>query len=62
MAQIIIEYDARNKTALNLLKILKEIGLFKFKEFNGLDQAILEKRTGKTTKCKDFNDYLKKVK
>ena len=63
MEQIIIEYDKNNKDAVKLIAAIKAMTFLKVKKkITGLDLAIIEMKSGKTIKCKDFNDYLKKVK
>lgn len=56
------EKTQAGKKLVNLLKSLEVVTSMKPAKTNDLDQAIEEMKTGKTTKCKDFNDYLKKIK
>jgi hypothetical protein len=44
-----------------LVCITNTIGVFRAKK-NGIDLAIEQVKGNKTVKCKDFNDYLQKVK
>jgi len=59
MATITLEYNTRNAIAQKTIDYILSLGVFKSK--NGLDQAIEEFKTGKTVRCKNFDDYLKKV-
>ncbi|MBN2777582.1 MAG: hypothetical protein JXR36_08060 [Bacteroidales bacterium] len=65
MATYTIEINEKTQTGKKLLDFLMTLGVVKVTKISrikGLDAAIKEMNTGKTTKCKDFNDYLKKVK
>ncbi len=56
------EKTQAGKKLVALLKSLEVVTSIKPVKTNELDQAIEEMKTGKITKCKDFNDYLKKIK
>lgn len=69
MTQLIVTVEDMNllpelKRAIKMLRGVKDIT--ERKEENVLnektEQAIAELKEGKTIKCKDFEDYLKKVK
>jgi hypothetical protein len=67
MATLILEYNSRNLLAKRTVEYVLSLGVFKSKTVEsstrkGLDEAIDELNSGKTTRCKDFDDYLKKVK
>ena len=61
MATLTLEYNSRNSLAVKTIEYILSLGVFKTKT-NGLDLAIKELNEGKTVKCKDFDDYLQKVK
>jgi len=61
MATLILEYNSRNVLAEKTIAYILSLGVFKAKK-NGIDLAIEQLKDNKTVKCKDFNDYLKKVK
>lgn len=60
MATIILDYDASNPIARKTIGYIRSLGIFEMR--NGLDQAMDELKAGKTVTCKDFDDYLEKVK
>ncbi len=62
MSTIVLKYDSNNAIAKSVIEMIKTIGVFKIEKISGLDEAIDEMKTGKTIKCADFDDYLKKVK
>lgn len=62
MATITLDYDAKNTMAQRTVEYVLSTGLFKAKTKNRVDIAIDELSKGKTYKCKDFDDYLKKIK
>jgi hypothetical protein len=65
MATYTIEINEKTQTGKKLLDFLLSLGFVKItktERIKGLDDAIKEMKTGKTTKCKDYDDYLKKVK
>jgi hypothetical protein len=65
MATYTIEINEKSQTGKKLLDFLKSLGFVKIsksKNIKGLDLAINEMEAGKTTKCENFDDYLKKVK
>ena len=61
MATLTLEYNSRNLLAEKTIAYILSLGVFKAK-INGLDLAIEQLNEGKTIKCKDFNDYLQKIK
>ena len=61
MATLILEYNARNILAEKTVAYILSLGVFKAKK-NGIDLAIEQLNENKTVKCKDFDDYLQKVK
>ena len=61
MATLTLEYSNRNAFAEKTIEYILSSGVFKPKT-NGLDVAIKQLENGETVKCKDFNDYLEKVK
>jgi hypothetical protein len=61
MATITLEYNGRNALAVKTVEYILSLGVFKTST-NGLDLAIKEVKEGKTVRCKDFEDYLQKVK
>jgi hypothetical protein len=61
MATLTLEYNTRNLLAEKTIAYILSLGVFKAK-INGLDAAIEQLKEGKTIKCKDFNDYLQKIK
>jgi hypothetical protein len=61
MATLTLEYNSRNLLAEKTIAYILSLGVFKAK-MNGIDLAIEQLEKGKTVKCKDFNDYLEKVK
>ena len=62
MATIIVSYNEKDTVAQSILKMIKTVGVFKIEKSTGLDEAIIEMKSGDTVKCNDFDDYLKKVK
>ena len=68
MATISLEYNTRNSIAQKTIEYVLSLGAFKVKPVYAvkkntslLDKAIMEIKTGKTTHCENFDDYLKKV-
>ncbi len=65
METITLQYDATNPALKGLIAaLLKLDGVSKIKtsrKKNGLDEAIDDFKQGRTTKCSDFDDYLKKI-
>jgi len=65
METITLQYDASNPAIKGLIAaLLKLDGISKAKtkkKKSGLDEAIDDFKNGRTTKCKDFDDYLKKI-
>jgi len=65
METITLQYDATNPALKGLIAaLLKLDGISKAKTTNkksGLDEAIDDFKNGRTTKCRDFDDYLKKI-
>ena len=65
METITLQYDATNPAIKGLIAaLLKLDGISKArtkKKKSGLDEAIDDFKNGRTTKCKDFDDYLKKI-
>ncbi len=62
MATITLKYDARNNTAKKALDFILSLKVFQVEERKTeLQKAIEEVETGKTTKCKDFDDFVKKI-
>lgn len=63
MATITLKFDSRNSIAKKTLDYIVSLGVFEIEKTNPVTlKAIKEMQNGKTVKCKDFNDYLKKVK
>ena len=65
MATYTININEKSQTGKKLVDFLKSLsGVVSIKpqKINSLDEAIEEMETGKITKCKDYNDYLKKSK
>ena len=65
MATYNIDIDENSKAGKKLLDFLKSLSAvvsIKPQKISSLDEAIEEMETGKTTKCNDYNDYLKKSK
>ena len=56
------ENSKAGKKLLDFLKSLSDVVSIKPQKISSLDEAIEEMETGKTTKCNDYNDYLKKSK
>lgn len=59
-----MQYDATNPALKGLIAaLLKLEGVNKLKtsKRSGLDEAIDDFKQGRTTKCNDFDDYLKKI-
>lgn len=62
MATYIININERTTFGKQLLLFLSGIGVIvEPKKKGSLDEAIEDYKTGRTTKCKDFEDYLKKI-
>ncbi len=62
MATITLKYDARNNTAKKALDFILSLKVFQVEERKTeLQKAIEEVEAGKTTKCKDFDDFVKKI-
>ena len=65
METITLQYDASNPAIKGVIAaLLKLDGISKAKtkkKKSGLDEAIDDFKNGRTTKCKDFDDYLKKI-
>ena len=65
METITLQYDATNPAIKGLIAaLLKLDGISKAKtkkKKSGLDEAIDDFKNGRTTKCKDFDDYLEKM-
>ncbi|MBQ8957303.1 MAG: hypothetical protein IJ057_02170 [Bacteroidales bacterium] len=64
METITLQYDATNPALKGLIAaLLKLEGVNKLKtsKRSGLDEAIDDFKQGRTTKCNDFDDYLKKI-
>ena len=65
METITLQYDATNPALKGLIAaLLKLDGISKEKKKkkkSGLDEAIDDFKNGRTTKCRDFDDYLKKI-
>ena len=65
METITLQYDATNPALKGLIAaLLKLDGISKAKttkKKSGLDEAIDDFKNGLTTKCRDFDDYLKKI-
>lgn len=62
MATVTLEFDAKNVAAKKLLDAILATGLFsKAKKSNGIDEAIEELQSGKTTTYKSFKDFKENV-
>lgn len=62
MATILLKYDARNNTARKALDFILSLKIFEVEEHKTeLQKAIEEVEAGKTTKCKDFSDFVRKI-
>jgi hypothetical protein len=68
MAAITLEYNIRNEIARKTIEYVVSLGIFKVRSATNvttketaLDQAIEDIKTGKTVRCENFDDYLKKV-
>ena len=65
METITLQYDATNPALKGLIAaLLKFDGISKVrttKKKSGLDEAIDDFKKGNTVKCRDFEDYLKKI-
>lgn len=64
MAIITLEYDGRNPIARKTIEYVLSLGLFNRKEETPNSttlKAMDELRTGKVTRCKNFDEYLKAV-
>ncbi|GHT30534.1 hypothetical protein AGMMS49574_10440 [Bacteroidia bacterium] len=69
MATITLEYNTRNVIARKTIEYILSLGIFKVRSVSNapktkeaaLDEAIEELETGKTVRCENFADYLKKV-
>ena len=65
MATYTIQINERTKEGRGLVNYLRELGVIKTPAHDtGIDatrRAIDELRQGKLTRCKDFDEYLKKV-
>lgn len=65
METITLQYDATNPALKGLIAaLLKFDGISKVratKKKSGLDEAIDDFKHGRTTKCRDFDDYLAKI-
>ena len=65
METITLQYDATNPALKGLIvALLKLDGISKVKtskRSKGIDEAIDDFQNGRTTKCRDFEDYLKKI-
>ena len=67
METITLKYNANNPAIKGLIAaLLKFDDVVKVKtptkaKKNGLDEAIDDFKNGRTTKCRDFNDYLEKI-
>jgi len=65
METITLQYDATNPALKGLIAaLLKLDGISKAKtpkKKSGLDEAIDDFKHGRTTKCRDFDDYLEKI-
>jgi len=65
METITLQYDATNPALKGLIAaLLKFDGISKVratKKKSGLDEAIDDFKHGRTTKCRDFDDYLEKI-
>ncbi|MBP9994624.1 MAG: hypothetical protein KBT67_06770 [bacterium] len=66
MAIVTLEYDGRNSAIKKLIEVIVSLGAkdmtsgYRKKECE-LDKAIREIESGKTIKCEDYDDYLKKI-
>jgi hypothetical protein len=69
MAAITLEYNTRNAMARKTIEYILSLGIFSVKSATNavatkeaaLDKAVEELETGKTVRCENFDDYLKKV-
>jgi hypothetical protein len=62
MATYTININERTTFGKQLLLFLKGLGIIVETPKKGsLNEAIADFKTGNTTKCKDFDDYLKKI-
>ena len=65
METITLQYDATNPALKGLIAaLLKFDGISKVRattKKSGLDEAIDDFKHGRTTKCRDFDDYLEKI-
>lgn len=62
MATYIININEKTIFGKQLLLFLTGIGaIVKPKKKGSIEEAIGDYREGRTTKCKDFDDYLKKI-
>lgn len=62
MATYTININERTTFGKQLLLFLKGLGIIVESPKKGsLSEAIADYKTGNTTKCKDFDDYLKKI-
>lgn len=64
MATYTINLNERTSAGKALLNYLFSLGVLNrepARRKRGIDQAIEDFNTGNTVKCKDFDDYLKKV-
>jgi len=62
----IIEVNEQSKSAKAFLKFVRELSFVSFLDESEIPnrktrKAILDSENGKTIKCNDFEDYLKKV-
>jgi len=59
MAQITLQYDARNAMARKTLDFILSLGIFK--QVNGLDQALEDVKKGKLHSYKNSDELFKEV-
>ena len=62
MATYTININERTSAGKALLNYLLSIGaIVEPKKKGSIEEAIQDYESGRTTKCKDFDDYLKKI-
>jgi hypothetical protein len=63
MAEITLEYDARNTVAKKLIDFILSSNIVKVKKkkATGLDEALEDLEKGNVTTYKDFDEYKKEI-
>lgn len=59
MAEITLQFDARNPIAKKTLDYILSLGVFK--KVSGIEQALDDEKKGKITKYKNSKDLFKKI-